>query len=224
MFTFPYFCFGSIVFIFIICIFLLIFLPKSKNFYVPDTYPIIKYISENNINTIQEDLIIAKKSDKWVNWPDNKHITGECKLLPMYIFSTDNESIQKLCINTYNIFKNSPNIKTCTFLKIGKNSSMDSTTKWGELSNISLCCILVLENPISNIDKCGIWVNGESKKLKVNNMIIYDSSKEHSIYNKTNDDIYMLLLDIERPKKIPYGVSKKEYTDEVNDFITNLKK
>ena len=45
---------GLLVFIFIVCV-CMIFLPKSINYYSEETYPIIKYIHENNLDIIKED-------------------------------------------------------------------------------------------------------------------------------------------------------------------------
>ena len=139
------------------------------------------------------------------------------------MFSVFSESRKKISINTYKLIKNIPDVKTCTFIKINSESSIEKSTKWKDLSNTTLCCLLVLEAPFPNIEECGIWVNGESKKLSKNSLIIYDSSKEHSIYNKSDEDIYILMLDIGRPPTIPYGTSKKEYNYEIHDFIHNLR-
>ena len=72
------------------------------------------------------------------------------------------------------------------------------------------------------VETCGIWVNGESKKLISNSLVIFDSSKEHSIYNDTDYPIYALLIDLQRPEKIPNGISQREYSDELYDFVCGL--
>ena len=214
---------GLLVFIFIVCV-CMIFLPKSINYYSEETYPIIKYIHENNLDIIKEDLEKAKKFDSWVDWPDKENVRGDYKIFPIYMFSVLSESRKKECNETYTLINNTPNVKTCAFLKLNPKSSMDKCTIWKDLSNTTLCCIFILDSPYCNTEECGIWVNGESKKLSKNSIIIYDSSKEHSIYNKSDDAIYMLMLDINRPKNVPDGISKKEYNSEIHDFIFNLRK
>jgi len=214
---------GFLVFIFIVCIGMVIFLPKSTNFYPAETYPNLKYIHEESLDIIKEDMDKIKDSDDWVDWPDKENITGEYKIFPIYMFSTFSKSRKKIAYNTYKLIKNIPDVKTCYFTKLGPNSSLDKCTKWKELSNTTLCCLIILEAPYSSVEDCGIWVNGESKKLEKNKLIIYDSSKEHSIYNKTDEDVYMLMLDVGRTDKMVEGASKKEYNYEIHDFIFNLK-
>lgn len=223
MFKISYFWIGIFIIVFIICIALLIFAPKSTNYYSVDTYPILKYINENNMNIIKEEFESIKKSDDWVLWPDKEHVNGNYEIYPMYMFGTINKKRKETCSNTYALIQNTPNIKSCVFLRVNPNSSINKNKGWSELSNKTLCCIFILESLAHpKVEKCGIWVNGESKKLTKNKLIIFDSSKEHSIYNKMDEPVYILLLDIERPDKLPDGTSTREYTDEIYDFIQLL--
>jgi len=63
-----------------------------------------------------------------------------------------------------------------------------------------------------NEDDCGIWVNGEAKKLFKDYYYVFDASKEHSIYNNTIDDIVFLIVDFKRPKNISKGYSDNLFT------------
>jgi aspartyl/asparaginyl beta-hydroxylase (cupin superfamily) len=228
MFNIPYFWVGFVVVVFIISVTLLIFAPRSINFYQHTTYPIIKYIYENNIDIIKSDLQKIKNFDnldenQWIKWPDKKLVKNEYLIYPLYMFSIVSKLRKLVCDNTYKLIKNIPDVKTCTFLKIGANSSIKKHKKWKELANESLSCLFILEAPMASIDDCCIWINGESKKLTKNKMFIFDSSKEHSIVNLTDYPVYGLLLDIGRPKNIPNGVSDTLYTNEIFEFVKKLK-
>ncbi len=214
---------GIVVIIFMISITLLIFAPKSINYYTPDTYPILKYICENNKNIINSNLDKIENDTDWIDWPDSENITGKCKIYPLFIFSTLSKKRKNQCIETFKLIKNIYDVKTCAFIKLDKNSKLNKQTQWKELSNETLRCLFIIKSMASaSIDTCGIWVNGESKKITSNNLIIFDSSKEHSIYNENDCPIYALLIDIKRPEKISNGISKREYSSEIYDFVFKL--
>lgn len=222
MFDTAFIWIGIVVVIFIISISLLIFAPKSVNYFDSSTYPIVKFISENNNQIIKDDFYKIKNNSNWLNYPDTKNISGTCTIWPMYMFSTKSISRSSECPDTYKLIKNIPDVKTCAFIKLDPESSIDKNKQWKALANTTLRCLFIIDSPNDTTDKCAIWVNGEIKKVKTRDLIIFDSSKEHSIYNKTNLPLYMLLLDIQRPEKIVNGISDREYSNEIHEFIYNL--
>ena len=211
---------GIFVILFIACVSLLIFAPRCVNYYGADTYPILNYLHENNLQTIKDDNSKIKNSDDWLIYPDNIH--GTCKIFPIYMFSTLSKKRKKICVNTYNLIKNTPDIKTCAFINIQPNSQIDKGRVWGKLSNETLRVLFVIDSPSTTIEKCGMCVNDEYKKIKPNSLIIFDGSKEHTIYNKTDSNIELLLFDISRPVSIPHGSSDREYTKQILEFIYDL--
>ena len=129
MFSIPYFWIGFVVVVFIISVTLMIFAPRSINFHQPTVYPIIKYIHENNIDVIKLDLQKIKTPDKsdsnqWIKWPDKTLVKGEYILYPLYMFSIVSKPRKLVCNATYKLIKNIPDVKTCSFLKIGANSAI----------------------------------------------------------------------------------------------------
>lgn len=213
-------CIGFVVIMLVICICLLIFAPKSTNFYSHDTYPIIKYLHDNNLQIIKDDFSKIKNHDNWLEYPINAQ--GSCNIYPLYIFSILLEKRKQICANTYNLIKNIPDIKLCTFMILSSNSQINKNKGLKILCNNTLRCLIVLGSKNTTIDKCGIWVNGEQKKIKTNSLIFFDSSKEYTIYNKTLMDLEMLIIDIKRPEKIPYGISDRECDDKMKNFIYEL--
>lgn len=214
---------GVSVIIFIICVLLLIFAPKSINYYPIETYPILKSICENNKNIINGDFENIENDVDWVPWPDPSYVSGKCSIFPIYIFSILSKKRKDKSLKTYKLIKNMPDVKTCAFIKIDKKSKLIKQTECKELSNSTLRCLYILKSVSSApVETCGIWVNGESKKLISNKIIIFDSSKEHSIYNGTDYPLYALLIDIKRPEKIANGISKREYSNELYNFVCKL--
>jgi hypothetical protein len=205
---------GVIIIVLIICMALFIFAPKSINYY-PGAYPDIKYIHKNNKELIKKDI--------WLKWPDKEHISGNVCIYPLYMFSILLNNRKDKCYNTYNQIKKLYGVKSCAFIKFDKQSKIIKNQQWKDLSNNTLRVLFILEAGFSLSDeKLGIWINGEIKKIKNNSLIIFDSSKEHSIYNNTNMPVYALLIDIQRPKNISKGISTREYTDEVREFVTTI--
>jgi len=214
---------GLFVIIFIISVSLLIFAPKSINYYTPDTYPILKSIHDNNKDIITGDFEKIENDQNWLAWPDSENTSGSCEVYPMYMFSTTSKLRKAKCIALYNLIQNIPDVKSCAFIKIDKKSKINKHTQWKELANTTLRCLFILKSVSSApVETCGIWVNGESKKLISNSLVIFDSSKEHSIYNYTDYPLYALLIDLQRPEKIPNGISQREYSDELYDFVCGL--
>lgn len=221
---------GIFIIIFIIILSLVIFAPRSKNFYTNDIFPIVQYIHKNNHDIFDTDLQLIKEESKnnkdiWVEWPDKKNIVNEYLVYPIYMFSIYSYTRYILSINTMKILKNIPYIKSISYLKLDKKSKIKKTRKWKDISNDTLCCFFILESTYSsNPEDCCIWVNGEIKPLIKNKLIIYDSSKEHSMVNNTNYPVYILCLDIKKPKEMLFGASDISYDSNVKDFIKLLNK
>lgn len=212
---------GVIIIIFIISVSLMIFAPKSINFYDSDIFPIVKYINNNNNQLIKDGFYKIKNDEDWLEFPDKDNINGKCEIWPIYMFNIKLDKRIEKILDLYNLIKNIPDVKTIAFVKIEPNSSINKIRQWKLLSD-TLRCIFVIDSPDDTVDKCAIWINGESKKIKSNDLLICDSSKEHAIYNKTKYPLYLFILDISRPENIPNGISDREYNDEINNFIYKL--
>jgi aspartyl/asparaginyl beta-hydroxylase (cupin superfamily) len=211
---------GILFIIFIISITLVIFAPRSKNYYNADIFPIIKYINDNNKDIIENDLDIIKKENEWILWPDVNNVVNDYLVYPIFMFGNFSESRKSKCKKSVNLINGIPGVKTFAYLKISKKSRIKKNKKWQEISNDTLCCLFIMESPyVSKSEDCCIWTDGEIKKLIKNKLIIYDASKEHSIINNSDYPIYILMLDIKKPVKYPIGISSVKYNDEVHDFI-----
>ena len=212
---------GIIVIVFIISVSLLIFAPKSKNYYKEETYPFIEYLHNNNAQLIKDEFYKIKNNDDWITYPDKKNITGKCSIWPMYMFSIESKKRISPVDDLYKIIKHIPDVKSCLFIKFEPKSEIGKSKLWKELSNDTLRCLLVLDSP-NDMTKCAMWVNGEVKKIKTNDLIIFDGSKDYSIYNKTKHPLHMLIIDVKRPEKSPKGNSDIEYDNEIHNLINKL--
>lgn len=230
---------GVIIIVFIICSILFIFAPKSLNYFDASEYPLLNTITyslpiiKTDLSIIREPPPVRKSSKSceniskkqsgnnppWLPYPDYKHAAGDLKIYPLCIFDKLSNSRMKVCIATHKLLQTIPDIVSYSFVKLGAHSQLNKHNQWKDIANNTLQAILVLDAPyITSPEQCSIWVNGEVRELKPNKLILYDSSKEHSIYNKTRKDVYILIISIKRPKKIGGGISTREYTDEIVAF------
>jgi hypothetical protein len=211
--------------IFLFFVFLVIFAPKSQNFF-KKIEPQLDDLSKNkelmrdtfvrlNIKLNDDNLaeeyadhyksIITKKLE-WRPWLD-EYTTGTVEYLPIYMFSKIDEQNHSIFNKLFGQISHIDDIKSVFFLKINTNSSLTKQKGWAELTNNTLRFIYCFNSFCYNEDECGIWVNGEAKKLFKDYNYIYDASKEHSIYNNTFDDVIFLIVDFDRPKEIAMGYS-----------------
>lgn len=220
---------GIVVVVLIVCIALFIFAPRSINYIHHDHLPAIKHISDNYIDVFKHDLETitdpcqSPLDFRWLLWPDRENVRGEVMVYPIYMFSTLSDDRKNRCYGTYAQIKKLENVKSCAFIKFGAKSKIIKSQQWSDLANTTIRALFILDAGFAMTDEqLGIWVNGEIKKISTNKLIMFDSSKEHTIYNETNLPFYALLVDVERPKDVPKGVSTREYTDELQDFVSRL--
>ena len=209
------------VIVLILSVSLLIFAPKGKNYY-KNIYPHLNNISEN-IKIFEEDLNTIKK-EEWIQYPCN--IFNNVMIYPLYIFDTKVKKNIKTCIKSFNIIKTIPDIVSIYYLLLESNSKILTHKKWKSISNITFCAMIVLEvDDLFTADECFICVDGESRSLKKDEIYIFDSSREYSIVNDTDEPLYVLILDIKRPKKHKnLGISNTEYDNKTIEFIKKINK
>lgn len=224
---------GITVILFIFCIFLVIFAPKSKNFIKPEECPeftkVIK--SQEYLDALKEsESIILNKDDSknnntkdnntkddliWKKWPDSSIINGDVELLPIFIFSAINQDNLKLFSKLSNIIRDIPDVQSIYFLKLSSNSKFINHKNYSEIANKSLRYIYCFNAYTLSEDESGIWINSEAKKLSSGESYIYDSSKEHSLYNNTSEEVVYLIIDFDRPENIPTGYSEYQLSDDL---------
>ena len=104
-----------------------------------------------------------------------------------------------------------PKLKTALISKLGPQINLKPHQGWADLSNNILRCHYGINVP----EKCGLIVNNEIKEMNEERWLIFDDSHEHSAYNMSNQNRYVLIIDLERPNDIPKGISDIKVTDEL---------
>ena len=226
---------GVAVIIFIFCIFLVIFAPKSQNFFNKD-----KYTPEIDSLAKSEDFFNIMKSTetkfsesagldeetptliKWEKWPDNTITSGNVELLPIFMFSTINKANSKTFAELVDIVKVIPEIQSIYFIRLDSNSKFVKHSGYAELVNKSLRYIYCLNADCYNEDQCGLWVNSEAKKMTRGESYIYDASKEHSLYNNTITPVIFFVVDFDRPLDVPFGYSEYVLTNKMKKMFIDI--
>jgi hypothetical protein len=222
---------GLVIIVFIVCIFLVIFAPKPINFFDVNLYTaeldkLIKQddlVLENSVllDVIDEDITDVTTLEKitryknmgemtWMLWPDNSVVSGKVYIAPIFIEGKFEESNAGRFSSLLNAIKDIPDIKSLYFIKIDVNSSFIKHKGYKSMSNDTLRYLYCFNSYCYNETESGLWIGGEAKKLIQGSSIIYDSSKEHSLYNNTANDIMYLIVDFIRPESVPVGYSDNE--------------
>jgi hypothetical protein len=235
-----------IIIIFIICIALFIFAPRGRYFFDKDIYKpeldiaikdvllettaILDIVDDDTIddktmqkvNIYRTDDTIKKVSTMWKSYPDKNIISGRVFILPLFMLGKINKKNAKLFSSLIESLRNIQNIQSVYFVKINVNSSFIKHTGYANISNKTLRYIYCFNAYCYDIDESGIWIEADAKKLIKDSSFIYDSSKQHSIYNKTASDVIYLIIDFDRPSDIPDGYSESVMSEYVSKFFKNI--
>ncbi len=222
-----------VLLLFIFCVFLVIFAPKSRNFFKGieplDTLAKDAVIKDTAAQLAADSVASQKKAGEkagedatWqakeqasakITWrPWRSYAQGTVEYLPIYMFSKTNSHNYATFSKLFDRVIQIDGIQSVFFLKIHPQSSIAKHKGWAAVSNKTLRFIYCFDSLCFSEDECGIWVNGESKKLFKDYHYVYDASKEHSIYNNTIDAVVFLIIDFDRPKGISAGYSNNHTT------------
>ena len=199
----------------------MIFAPRSNNFYKAEIFPGLSDAYERDKKLIEDSFNEIKERDEWLEYPDKENIQGKCDIWPLYMFNVTSDSRVRDIDDLYSSISRIPDVKTCAFITLDGNSTIKKRRQWKYLNN-TLRCMMIIKSPDYLEESCGIWVNGEIKKILTEEIMIFDATKEHSIYNRTSKPLHILAIDIERPKKTGKGSSDRPFTDEIYEFIQKL--
>lgn len=196
----------GIILLLIICVILVIFAPSGSNFYnYKDHYPyLFSYFTNMRISLINDEI---NESD-WIDHPD-PHLwayddTTIYKMIPL--FSGKWTAVHKKYPQTSTIISQIPTVKNAFIGKIGSKSALKKHKLPKELSNNTLRLLVSLNQEIDDNELCGVWVDGVFKCIS--GILLYDTSKMHSMYNKLDFDVHFLILDLVRPKSILPGTAE----------------
>lgn len=203
------------------CLSLVIFAPCDKVFFNKEIYPQLNILSDSmQLHLIKDDLR-RLEDNQFVNYPDQDmwkfNSESIYKIFPFYMVGVFAKKNIAQCPDTFRLAQYIPYIRTMSFVKLGPKSVLKVHQSWKELANDTFRCVLGLEIPANDIHACGIWVQGNVKKIEEDKWVIFDASKKHSMFNKQDTPCCMLMLDLKRPTKV-LGLSNHPLPD-ISKFI-----
>jgi hypothetical protein len=201
-----------LIILFIITFAAFIFFPKGKNYFDYEKKCPELEILLDNIDIIKDECLLLDFKE----WIDNK---DKLSVNVLYLFNKISKDMIKIP-KTYNLLTQIPELKSCIIFKINPNTYIKNQKDIIELSNNTIRCFIPLK--LSTSIKNGLLVNDQIKILQNKQIILFDNSKNYSIFNKHKyDHTYILSLDIKRPDKIPIGSSNIEKTKEYDILISD---
>lgn len=214
---------ATIIILIVMCLLLVIFAPRNKAFYDRRMYPQLEILSDTtNLQLIRDDLFSLEDGD-FIEYPDPKmwkfNESSNYQIFPFYMFGEFSKMNINKCPDTFKLAHNIPYIRTMAFVKIGPKSVLKVHQSWKDIANETFKCFLGVDIPTNDVNSCGIWVEGDAKKLEDGKWVVIDSSRKHSIYNKSKKNSCMLMFDLQRPSG-SLGISQKSLPPELKKFIT----
>lgn len=209
----------------------------DKNFYeLEESFPYLNNIYDKL--EIYKNEINNLKNEKWIDWVEKelyKRETkdGDWKIIPFYGFDIWIDENCNKCPELHKFLKSIPNLKIAILSKMGPNTVLSEHKGWANHSNYVLRCHFGLEIPDDCFVSVGDYEKGkpeiddniirEIKQYKQDKWIVFDDSKFHYTWNKSNQERIVLILDIERPSNIKKGKAVKGDTRELLELIKNFK-
>lgn len=187
----------------------------TMNYYSLKTYPCLTRFRRSHDTMVSE----VKSLIDWIPWPEtdlyNHNASPNWKIFPFLGFGVTIKENCARCPVIYNLLQKIPGLKTAFISRMGPMMYLKAHQGPSSLSNNVLRCHYGLIVPPG----CGLVVEEEIRYHEEGKWIIFDDSKMHSAFNNSDQDRYVLIIDIERPEGVPMGTSTEPYTDEIAKLI-----
>ena len=125
------------------------------------------------------------------------------------------------CPATTALLKSIPGIRTALLSRMGPGTDLTAHTGWADLANHVLRCHVSLHIPSG--DMCGLNVCRDVRLHEQGGIIVFDDSKLHKAFNRTDEARYVLILDILRPADVCVGIAEGGHTQQLDSFIDYFK-
>ena len=180
------------------------------------TFPFLERLKENYETVLSEYLALEEKD--WVDWPEKEIYTekDQWKVFPFRGLGKWFDRNGSRCPKTYEILKSLPGIGASTFSRMGPSTVIKPHHGWADVADAYLRCHFGLVIPV---DLSGVWVEGEVRFHKAGDIIVFDDSKAHTGFNRSDGLRAILILDIERPLWVPRGNSPQQVTGDLMDLV-----
>lgn len=191
----------------------------GKRFYEQaEVFPFLSSLQSNRGNIIQE---VSELKD-WATWPEQDLIPpgNDWKIVPFLGFGTWVTPFCDACPVLNRELRKIKGLRSALLSRLGPDTTLTAHQGWASLANDVLRVHYGIDVP----DKCRVFVEGHSRKLKNNEFCVFDDSKMHWAANLSSNDRTVLILDIERPAGVPRGVSEIGETPELLRIVDHYKR
>lgn len=178
---------------------------NPKWFYDISETPELKILEENYIDILAELIELKKNATNgfWLDTfpeylhPDSKH---KWKVFTFMFFGIKLPSNCNLCPKTFSVLQKIPNLISADFSYLPANTKINSHKGFTKMVLRAHLGLIIPKD-------CGIKVGDETKVWQPGKMLVFDDSFEHEAWNNSDEDRFVLMLDIANPK---WGYSAKE--------------
>jgi hypothetical protein len=165
-----------------------------------------------------EILSIENKSIYWISWEYYKNLIFDPKnmkwrILPICACLPSNKienmvwitNSEKIIPQIYKYVRSLKGVRSAVISRMGKNVKLHVHQGWECISNYILRCHLPI---IVESNKSGLIVGDKLQYHDPKKYILFDDSIEHTGFNNSEKDRYILIIDFERPIKANKGISR----------------
>jgi len=192
-------------------------------------FPELSTLKEPSVfRDIQQEA--GRLRNNWIPWPETHGNTAaykDWKVFPLvYCFPGSDPSklmwVEHNCNQVPKTFAAlkaiGPRIRTALFSRMGPSSWLSCHRGWADLANHVLRTHLSVIVPGAPQD-CGVEVEKEREYHSDGEILVFDDSKLHLAFNKSDQERVVLIIDMARPDEMPQGCSQGTHTDALDDFI-----
>lgn len=171
---------------------------NPKWFYNINEVPELK-ILEENFEVILNELQALRQSSEngfWLStFPEYLHPNSKniWKVFTFKFFGIKHPLNCSLCPKTYNILSQIPELISADFSYLPANTKINPHKGFTKMVLRAHLGLIIPSN-------CGIRVGNETHTWTKGKMLIFDDSFDHEAWNDSNEDRFVLMLDIANPK------------------------
>lgn len=190
--------------------------------------------SPDVVNTFRQEAISIPQ---WTPWPETQHYAtgpnGEMTwtVFPLcYCFPANDvskrvwvEQTKQFCAQTCSILERvlGDRLRTALFSQLEPDTVLEAHSGWADLANHVLRLHIPLVVP--SVGLCGTWVDGCVEMHREGHPILFDDSKIHRAFNYSpNESRIVLIVDLERPSRLPLGYATGGHSGELDKFIAQM--
>jgi ornithine lipid ester-linked acyl 2-hydroxylase len=178
---------------------------------------------EDNYKTILDELNSLRKNADNGYWHQsfphylNPKSKNKWQLFTFRFFNIKHPLNCKICPNTAQLLNKIPGLITAEFSYLPAHTYIDLHKGFTKM-------VIRVHLGLIIPDGCGIKVGDETKTWQEGKLIIFDDSFEHEAWNNSNEDRFVLMLDIANPLwgYSAQEISKYKIENMIDEFMLSL--